>query len=344
MKKTKVIIDTDPGVDDTLALILALHEPKLDIKLITNCSGNVNCDTATRNTCHLLDLFHKDIPVVQGAKKPMKRVSEDATFLHGDQGLGGYYPPQKTLHKPIKTNCADAMYKVITENPHEITIIALGPHTNLGILLEKHPDVVNLVKEIVYEGCAPFGILGNANYDSFNAKSDPEAQKMVLESKIPVVAIPSNVGRGITHFTENQVQELKTLNEVTKFIYRTFEIYWEPNMPDRRIATNDTCAVFYVLYKNMFKTKKAFMNIDTDSHPGKTKVTFDRKSHTKVVMNVNRKKFFKVIFKNFHKFDDFTFDEDILNDELQAKRKAELEKSKKTGKIDLTKKTTKKKA
>ncbi|MGN1201022.1 MAG: nucleoside hydrolase, partial [Candidatus Caccovivens sp.] len=93
MKKYKVIIDTDPGVDDTNALLYILNDPQFDIKLFTTANGNIKLQNATRNLCHILDLLHKDIPVVEGYEKRLGGDNEDASFLHGVEGLGGYIPP-----------------------------------------------------------------------------------------------------------------------------------------------------------------------------------------------------------------------------------------------------------
>lgn len=325
-KKYKVIIDTDPGCDDALAIIMALHDPKLDIKLFTTVAGNISLDLVTRNMCHLLDIFHKNYPVAKGAKHAMKRVSEDASFLHGSDGLGGYIPPKETIHKPLKESACEEMYRVIKENPHEIVIIAIGPHTNLGHLLTKHPDVKDLIKMIVYEGCAPFGLPNDPEYDSFNARSDPEAQKLVLESGIPVVMVPSDIGRYKTHFTEEMIKEFPFINDTTKFLHKTCEIYWEPDAPDMRIATNDTCPVFYLDDPKIFKVKKAFVTMDCDQHPGRARATFDKNGTISIILDVNRKRFFKLMYKNFHKLDKFKMDNEILDEDIQLKRRLELEK------------------
>lgn len=330
MKKHKIIIDTDPGVDDTLTIIYALNEPKVDIKLFSICPGNINSDIGVRNACHLIDLYHKDVPVVQGPAHAMKRVSEDAAFLHGDQGLGGYIPPKETKHQPLKENFVEAMYRVIKENPHEITIIAIAPHTNLGHLLTKHPDAKGLIKQIIFEGAAPFGLPFNPNYNSFNARVDPEAQKIVLESGIPIVMITSEIGRFFAHFTESMINELPYINDTTRFIHKTCEIYWEPGAPDKRIATNDTCALMYLLYPKIFKTKRAIVTINTTDNPGKNTAIFDKNGNVDIVVDLNRKKFFKMIYKKFHELDDFKFDEDILGEEIQNKRKKALAKELKT--------------
>ncbi len=349
MKKIKLIIDTDPGVDDTLCLIFALHDPRLDVKLLTICPGNVNSDIGTRNMCHLLDLFHKDIPVVQGAKTAYKRVSPDASFLHGKEGLGAYIPPKKTIHQPIKEDCSDAMYKVLKENPHEVTILAIGPHTNIAHLFEKHPDAKDLIKQIVFEGNAPFGVTGYPDYNSFNCRTDPESQNIVLSSGLPIIMVTSEIGRFQAHFTEEQIDQFTEINDITRFLNLACQVYWTPEAPDKRIATNDTCALFSIEYPWLFKTKKGFVSINETDNPGKSTATFNRKGNVKIIMQVNRKKFQKMIYKRLHELDSVKLDPSIydLTRKAEAKKAAEakkVEKQTKTTKSASKKKTTSKKA
>ncbi len=328
MKRIKMIIDTDPGVDDTTGLVYALHEPKFDIKLISICNGNINIDNAVRNMCHILDIFHKDIPVVKGYEKRLGNSTEDATFLHTKEGLGGYKPPKTTKHKPLAKDAADAIYEVLKANPKEITFIILGPHTTFANLMSKHPDAKDLIKRIVMMGGAPMGIKANPNHNSFNIRTDIPAFKHTIDSGIKTIMVPSSIGRDIGHFTEEQVEQLKQINDVGKFLTKTYETYWEPNYPDRRIATNDICAIYYLLYPRLYKMKRA--DIQLDLNTGKTTAIFNRKGQFKIALGLNRSKFQKIIFKKLEQMSDIKL--------------PELEKQKKVAKApDWSNSTTKKK-
>ena len=298
MKKLKVIIDTDPGVDDAQALIYAFFEKKLDIKLITTARGNVAIDIATRNICHLLDLFDKDIPVAKGAEKAMERESADASFLHSVDGLGGYKPPKTTKHKPIKENAIDAMYHVIKENAGEIDVLLLGPQTNLGILLRQHPDVKYMIRRVIAEGPSPFGALEMPDHVSFNARTDPEAFKLVLDSGIPLVIIPSTIGRNHSHFEEEQVYDLVNHGDVGKFLYKMFvPVYWEPNFPDKRISSNDTNVIIFCTNPRIYEVLPTNIELDLIDRPGKMVADFDKHGKTKIVISASRKKFQKLFYK-----------------------------------------------
>lgn len=311
LKKRKVIIDTDPGVDDTTGIIFALFDDALDIKLFTIPPGNVSSQIATRNLCHILDLFEKDYPVAKGPKTAMKRVSPDAAWLHGKEGLGGYIPPKRAKHKILKDDAAEAMYKIIKENPHEITILAFGPHTNIGILLERHPDCENLIKQIIFEGAAPFGLPNDPNYISFNARTDPESLKIVLESKIPIVMVTSDMGRFVTHLTEEMVKSLPEINDVGKFIAKTYEIYWEPNAPSKRIATNDSCALFYISNPKIYTCKRCTVNVNITDNPGSMKVQFNPKGNVLVTENIDREKFLNIYFDRLKKLNNIKITEKL---------------------------------
>jgi len=342
MKKVyKVIIDTDPGVDDTNALIYALHDSQFDIKLFTIAWGNIPIKNATRNMCHLLDIFKKDIPVVEGKGKRFGKNTEDASFLHTVQGLGGYIPPKTTKTQPKKMDAADAMYEILKQNPKEVTLIVLGPHTNVAELLIKHPDAKDLVKNILMMGGAPKGIQTNPNHNSFNIRTDAPAFKQTVDSKIPTVMVPSSIGRDEGYFTEEQVEQLKNTNDVGRFLAKTFETYWEPNYPDKRIATNDLSAIYALTMPKLYKTKKCFMEVDEET--GKTTPHYNRKGKFKVVTGLNRKKFMKMVFEKLEKLNGIKIPElDVTDEEKSKDKKTKTTTSNKTSSQNTTKKSTQK--
>lgn len=307
-KKYNVIIDTDPGVDDSAAIALSLYDDLLDIKLITTVNGNLDVDTVTRNALHVLEIFKRtDIPVVKGAKKGMFRVAQDAKFIHQESGMGNYIPSAVTT-KPVKKDVVEAMYETIVKNKNDIYIIALGPHTNLGNLITKHPDVKDMISGIYCEGCAPYGKKSEGkkwvNYVSFNMSCDPEAVDIVLKSGIPLYIIPSRMGRELANFNESQVFAMREINDTGKFIFEMYSGYWEHGYTDRRIATNDTCAILLLRFPEIFKTKKCNIQIDCNEKPGKTNITFTKRGNVNYAYKVNRKKFHKIYFKAIEKMND----------------------------------------
>ncbi len=304
-KPFKVIIDTDPGVDDSYAIIFAMFDKLLDIKLFTTVSGNVSIEDATRNLLHLLDRFDKDIPVARGANKPLKRIAQHAYNIHGKYGMGKYIPPNETKHKVIQDSAVEAMYKVLKENPGEVTIYVWGPHTNVGQLLLDHPDAKELIHQIIFMGGSPHGLPGFHDHISFNISNDPEAFKIVLDSKIPLVMAPSDMGRRKAHLTEDYVYKIRDRNEVGAFIFEMFDAYWEPGFSDKRIATNDTCAYLYLTHPHLFKVVPVDLTVDTKDTPGKTCAQFHHKGNVKIMYAVKRRKFLKLLEKRLATFDNF---------------------------------------
>ena len=348
MKKVyKLIIDTDPGVDDVTALTFVLNDPQFDVKLLTVGNGNIHLKHAVRNTCHLIEILNKDVPIVAGYEERLGGSEEYAYNVHGKEGFGNYIPPKETVVKPIEKDCADAMYEVVKRYPHQVTVVILGTHTNFAHMLLKHPDAKNLVKQVIMMGGSLCGIKTDPNHRSFNIRTDAPAFKVTVDSRIPVVMCPSRIGRDVTYFTENQVEKIAKANPIGKFLRKTFETYWEPNYPEKIIATCDLSAIYYLTHPEMYRTKKAFIDVDIETNIGATVGHFDKKGYFKVVETVNRNAFLKMIFQKLHEMNGFKFTNQTVIDNIKGtiKQTSENEtKSQKTGEIKKVAKTTPSKA
>ena len=136
-KKLPLIIDTDPGVDDTLAMRILFGSDELDIRLVCSVAGNVSIDLTTVNTLYLTRLWGGDIPVARGCVSPL---GVDAAYVHGAGGLGGYKLPRQN-HLPDQPDAVDAVYRVLSESEEPVTFITFGPMTNIGLLLKKYPGI-----------------------------------------------------------------------------------------------------------------------------------------------------------------------------------------------------------
>lgn len=303
-EKHKLIIDTDPGVDDAVCLIYALTDENVDVRLLTTVVGNIGIDTATRNTLHLLDILGKDVPVAKGQSTAMYRISPTAEFIHQKEGLGGYIPPSHADRRVIETDAVEAMYQVLQEGDGDIVILALGPQTNLGVLLQKHPDIAKKIPKIVFMGGSPFGMAGYPDHISFNISCDPEAFQIVLQSGIPLVMLPSDVGRRKAHLGEEYVYRLKEVNDLGRLMYTMYDLYWEPGYPDKRVATNDVCALFAHVYPQLFTAKKCKVTVDLDETPGKTLVEFCEDGNVELITEVDREKFVQLLDERLQKLSD----------------------------------------
>jgi non-specific riboncleoside hydrolase len=308
--KYKVVIDTDPGVDDSACLLYAFFDEYIDIKLLTTVTGNVSIEKATRNLLHLLDLFGVNIPVAKGASKAMERDSINAEFIHQKEGLGGYIPKESN-RKLLDIDAVEAMYKEIMQGNNDVIPIALGPQTNIGLLIKKHPDVVKKIPKIVFMGGSPFGHPDYPDHISFNISSDPESFKIVLDSGIPLIMVPSDVGRRKAHLSEDFVNKLGQINPAGKLLCDMYSKYWEPGYPDKRVATNDSLAVFVLAYPKMFSTKKVSVCVDLDECPGKTFVNFDGVGNVEMITDVDRDAFLSLLIKDLEKLNNKQFNSQI---------------------------------
>lgn len=303
MNKYSVIIDTDPGVDDAVAIVFALFNEDIDVKLITSVSGNRSVDVCTRNALHILDKFGVDKPVAKGAKNALCRKSKDAKDVHRLMGLGGY-KPSKPKRKAIKDNAVEAMRKVIMESEEPVYVLSFGPHTNTASLIIKYPEVISKIKGIIGEGCCPYGV-DDRTHISFNVSTDPEAFKIILDSGIPVTMVPSHMGRELVHLTEEEVYRVKEMNETGAFFYEMFTEYWEHGYPDKRIAINDSCICIYLLHPELFDVVKTNITVDLDEMPGKTIMDFDPNGKCQYIRGCDREKVHEVFMESVEKLNDY---------------------------------------
>jgi len=214
----KVILDTDPGTDDALALMLALNSPELDVRAITVVPGNVTAEMGLENALRMVSLANRcDIPVAAGARHPLFQKLITAEFWHGKNGLANIdLPPSKC--KLDARYGPDLIIQLIHASPHEITLVPVGPLTNIALAVEKDPSIVPLVKEVILMGGSITG--GNVNAAAeANIYNDPEAAQIVFQAGWPLTMVGLEVGDKAL-FTRKYLDELgKTHGPVNDFIY-----------------------------------------------------------------------------------------------------------------------------
>src|ERR1700756_3121494 len=206
-RTSRVIIDTDPGVDDALALLLAMSSPELKIEGITPVSGNVPLELTLPNALRMVEVAGRtDIPVAAGAKVPLVRRLVTAAYVHGENGLGGAVFPEPKI-KPVAEPAADLIRQIIRKYPGEVTLITIGPLTNIATALNADPDLAGMVGRLVMMG----GSLSGGNITpaaEFNVYVDPEAARIVFQSGIPISMVGLDVTRKTT-LTEEHVRVLE---------------------------------------------------------------------------------------------------------------------------------------
>lgn len=207
IERKKIIIDTDPGTDDAIALMLALNSPELDVQAITVVPGNVTAKQGLENALRMVSLANRcDIPVAGGAQHPLFQKLITAEFWHGKNGLANVeLPPSKC--KVDARWAPDLIIQMIHAQPHEITLVPIGPLTNIALAVEKDPSIVPLVKGVVLMGGSISG--GNVNAAAeANIYNDPEAAQIVFQAGWPLTMVGLDVGNK-TLFTQQDVDELK---------------------------------------------------------------------------------------------------------------------------------------
>ena len=189
---TRVIIDTDPGIDDAAAILLALASPEVNVLGITAVAGNVALDKTVANALRILELASVDIPVAAGADRPLVHEVPDRSdeeSVHGADGLGGILP-EEPKSVAIDQHAIDFLAAVADESP--ITIVAIAPLTNIALLLARYPDITSKIERLVIMSGAR--LEGNASAAAeFNAWIDPEAAARVFTSGIPITLFPLDI-------------------------------------------------------------------------------------------------------------------------------------------------------
>jgi inosine-uridine nucleoside N-ribohydrolase len=203
----RVIIDTDPGIDDAMAILLALNSPELKVEALTVVPGNVEAAQGLENALKLVSLAGRcDVPVAAGAQHPLNQKLITAQFWHGKNGLAGVELPAPKC-KPDARFGPDLIIEMVHKYPHQITLIPIGPLTNIALAVSKDPTIASLVKDIVIMG----GSITGGNVDGAaeaNIYNDPEAAQIVFNAGWVVTMIGSDVGER-TLITRKDVAQLQ---------------------------------------------------------------------------------------------------------------------------------------
>ena len=190
----RVIIDTDPGTDDALAIFLALNSPELKVEALTPVAGNVPLSLTLPNALRLLEVAGRtEIPVAAGADRPLVRRLITATYAHGENGLGGIQFPEPRI-KPVKETASQLIRRMVHASPHEINLIAIGPLTNIATAFREDPELPRLIPSLTIMG----GSLSGGNVSpaaEFNIYVDPEAAHLVFHSGVPLTMVGLDVTR-----------------------------------------------------------------------------------------------------------------------------------------------------
>ena len=304
MARTRVVIDTDPGVDDAVAILLALASPEIDVLALTTVAGNVSLEKTTLNARRLLELAGRDdVLVAAGCAQPLAGPSGDASEVHGSDGLGDllWEEPKIALHP---RHAVDLLAELIGPGP--LTIVAIGPLTNLATLLGRHPGIDRDVERVVLMGGASFE--GNVTPAAeFNIWADPEAAKRVLAAHWPITVMPLDLTHQ-AYLNDGDLEFLRGLgSEVGRRTadilepYAKFHDEWYGN---RNLVMHDAMAVYDVIDRAAITKQNVAISVETGGEHSRGATWVDRRrihaeSRTEIGVHVDNQKFVALLRERF---------------------------------------------
>lgn len=264
----KIIIDTDPGQDDAVAILLALASPELEVVGITAVAGNVPLDLTQKNARVICELAGRsDIKVFAGCDRPLTRKLITAEHVHGKTGLDGIALPDPTM--PLQSQHAvDFIIETLRrEAPGSVTLCPLGPLTNIATAFQKAPDIVARVAEIVLMGGAYFEVGNITPAAEFNIYVDPEAAAIVFASGAPIVVMPLDV----THKALTSREWVEGMRLTGTDIGRAvaswtdfFERFDVAKYGSQGAPLHDPCVIAYLVKPSLFEGKHVNVEIETE--------------------------------------------------------------------------------
>lgn len=254
-----IFLDTDPGIDDAAAIAAALFSPALDLQLMTTVAGNVSVDKTTRNALQLLHFWQADVPLAQGAARPLVRPLRDAASVHGESGMEGYEFIEHQRHAMAKP-AFQALRDALMQSPQPVTLVAIGPLTNIALLLTQYPECRFNIRQLVIMG----GSAGRGNFTptaEFNIAIDPEAAAQVFRSGLDIVMCGLDVTQQAV-LTPEYLATLPTLNKTGKMLHALFSHYRSGSMSSG-LRMHDLCAIAWLVRPALFTLKPCFVAVET---------------------------------------------------------------------------------
>lgn len=275
---TPILIDCDPGHDDAIALLLALASPELEVLGVTTVAGNTTLDKTTTNALRVLELAgHSEVAVAAGADRPLVRTLQVAEHVHGVSGMDGPKLEDPTTD-PVPQHAIDFLAERLFTATDRVTLVPIGPLTNIALLLNRYPDVAGRIERIVSMG----GAMGLGNITpaaEFNIFVDPEAARRVYDSGVPITM----VGLDVTHqavLDETHADLLRGQGRSGRFVAELLD-FFIGNYRRRRAALggapiHDAVAVAHLIWPDLMSLVEAPVAIDTESTLCRGRTVVDR--------------------------------------------------------------------
>ena len=297
-----IFLDTDPGIDDAVAIAAAIFAPELDLQLMTTVAGNVSVEKTTRNALQLLHFWNAEIPLAQGAAVPLVRAPRDAASVHGESGMAGYDFVEHN-RKPLGIPAFLAIRDALMRAPEPVTLVAIGPLTNIALLLSQCPECKPYIRRLVIMG----GSAGRGNCTpnaEFNIAADPEAAACVFRSGIEIVMC----GLDVTMQAELRPADWDEMaaygNRCGKLVRELFACAWSAvqTVGLTGVAQHDSCPIMYLAHPELFEGQMAGVFVETQAEITLGKTVTDLQSDKKfgkknalVLLKLDREAFMQIL-------------------------------------------------
>jgi purine nucleosidase len=305
MAPKRIIIDTDPGVDDALTFLLALASPEIKLEAVTTTQGNVTLEKATRNALSVLELGHAGhIPVAAGSMYPLVQPLRASADVHGESGIGNSQLPAPQI-KTVAQYAVDFLIEKVLAEPNEISIFPIGPLTNIAMAIRKEPRFAKAVKELVIMGGA---IQENGNTTplaEFNIFVDPHAAHIVFHSGIPITLIPLDVTHKCLLKQAHVDRLLKIHSPISHFTRDVMEVYLQASFERGFVgsALHDPLTLATIIAPELLTLKEYYVDVDISGGVSMGKTYADifgitkKPANMKVAMDVHGDEFVELFVK-----------------------------------------------
>jgi len=260
----RIIIDTDPGIDDAFAFLLALASPEIQLEALTTTQGNVTLEKATRNALSILALAHAShIPVARGSVLPLVQPLRASADVHGESGIGNSRLPEPQA-QPVPGHAVDYLIERVLAEPNQLSLFPIGPLTNIAMAIRKEPRFAEALKELVIMGGAILEHGNSTPLAEFNIYVDPHAAHIVFHSGIPITLIPLDVTHKCLLKQEHVDRLMKIDSPISRFIKDSLEIYLEASLAlgYEGSALHDPLTLATVIAPELLTLKDYYVDVD----------------------------------------------------------------------------------
>lgn len=317
MNPKRIIIDTDPGVDDALTFLLALASPEIKLEALTTVHGNTNVENTTRNALAVLEFLHaENIPVAKGCSLPLLvPLHKSGDMVHGAGGIGNTNLPEPK-NKPVDEHAIDYLIQRVLAEPKELSIFPIGPLTNIALAIRKEPRFAEAVKELVIMG-GSLRAGGNITPAAeFNLHADPHAAHIVFHSGIPITLIPLDVTYKCLLTSEDVERLNRTGSPIARFVRDATGGYMEFYKKYEGFdgcALHDPLTLATVIAPELLTFENHYVDVDISGgiSMGNTLADFMKVSkkpaNVKVALGVRGREFVELFIERMEKLSTATF-------------------------------------